>query len=698
MNEKNEENTNIINKEKINEFKANNNHIFLEKLENRVRNKLIKRYEKPISYFDIKMINDILYNEKTHYVEMFKEYLIYEDYNEFLKQYYNESFLYKKLEKILNFYDKYSKIFPNYTVLRESKYLYKNIKRKQKIINLMNENVKMKYSEDDNNSESESCINTIFNSKVINSIYTGHNSDTLNRTDSNVNDNRSLNCFINKITLYENQQKKINKEKKRKKDEFSIKNKNEEQIIYKKISNLFFTSFINQPNNSINKNNIKKKEKIKIGMESNNSNVISHKLNFKPIPKQKSSTNIIYKNKKKCFSIKHKNIIKKNNSNNNIVESKNSLNKKNNINTNNTNTNSNNSNKFLFNNVNNSYRGSNMKNLLDYDKYKKIILSTNTTSSHKILTERVFSSPRNTKNNLSVKKNQVSNSRAKNRNNNMNKNNKFIKRNISSNILRKIQSNISKKKKINMKSNNHFREEKKIFKCQINKQNQKKLINNFNPDSINKFYSNNLSNLNIKNKNNRNNSTFNNKNKVINNYNIMNGVMNNSTQINIYTGNDLIRSLNMYWNSIIKSSKTPTGLYDHNFVKLKNSSKSLSKRNKRVNNSGLKKFIERHMKEKKSKEPYTERNSNNEKFLKLLDIYCRDAKKYKSTNIKKSLTKNKLNKSHNYNNKSNLEVKSLGESKKIYNNIDLLKDKEKNHMDSNVRNLMYKKFNYYKKK
>ena len=690
---KKNEDINIINNEITNGIKTNNNHIYIDKLENRARNKLIKRYEKPTSYYDIKMINDILYNEKTHYVEMFKEYLIYEDYNEFLKQYYNESILYKKLEKILNFYDKYSKIFPNYTVLRESKYLYKNIKRKQKVINLMNENVKMKYSEDDNNSESESCINTIFNSKVINSIYTGHNSDTLNRTDSNMNDNRSLNCFINKITLFEKQKEKISKEKRCKKDENNIKNKNEEQIIYKKIANLFFTSCLNHPNNSTNKNNVKKKEKIKIGMENNNSNVIPQKLKFKSIPKQKSSTNIIYKNKKKYISIKHKNIIKKNNSNNNIVESKNILNKKNNINTNN-----NNSNRFLFNNVNNSYRGSNTKNLLDYDKYKKIILSTNTTSSHKILTERVFSSPRNTKNNLSVKKNQISNSRAKNKTNNMNKNNKFIKRNISSNILHKIQNNNSKKKKINMKNNNHFREEKKIFKCQINKQNQKKLINNFNPDSINKFYSNNLSNLNIKNKNNRNNNTFYSKNKVINNYNIMNGVMNNSTQINIYTGNDLIRSLNLYWNSIINSSKTPTGLYDHNFIKVKNSSKSISKRNKRVNNSGLKKFIERHLKEKKSKEPYTERNSNNEKFLKLLDIYCRDAKKYKSTNIKKSLTKNKLNKSHNYNNKSNLEVKSMGEPKKIYNNIDLLKDKEKNHMDNNVRNLMYKKFNYYKKK
>ena len=31
-------------------------------LENRARGKLIKRYDKPLSYHDVKMINDILFN------------------------------------------------------------------------------------------------------------------------------------------------------------------------------------------------------------------------------------------------------------------------------------------------------------------------------------------------------------------------------------------------------------------------------------------------------------------------------------------------------------------------------------------------------------------------------------------------------------------------------------------------------------
>ena len=108
----------ISSKENTNNNKTviKNNLKYIEKLEERARKELIKRYEKPSYFYNAKMINDILYNEKTHYVEMFKEYLLYEDYNEFLRQYYHKTLVKIKLTKILNFYEKYSKIFPNYTI------------------------------------------------------------------------------------------------------------------------------------------------------------------------------------------------------------------------------------------------------------------------------------------------------------------------------------------------------------------------------------------------------------------------------------------------------------------------------------------------------------------------------------------------------------------------------------------------------
>ena len=205
-------------------------------------------------------------------------------------------------------------------------------------------------------------------------------------------------------------------------------------------------------------------------------------------------------------------------------------------------------------------------------------------------------------------------------------NDEFMKRNSSSFAFNKTKKNSS--------NNSILKNEKKLFKCQINKANKRRLINNFNPDSINKFYNNNISNLSTKNRNTRKNNTFNNKNKIVNNYNIMNGIMNNSTQINIFTGNDLIKSLNLYWNSIINSSKLPSSFYDNSVSKKKINSSSLSRKNKKIQN--MKQFIEKHMKDKKIKEPYTERTSSNDKLLKLLDIYCRGAKKHRNTNYKKN--------------------------------------------------------------
>ena len=44
----------------------------------------------------------------------------------------------EKLNRILRFYDNYSKIFPNYILMNGAKFLYKNIQKKQKMIKLMN--------------------------------------------------------------------------------------------------------------------------------------------------------------------------------------------------------------------------------------------------------------------------------------------------------------------------------------------------------------------------------------------------------------------------------------------------------------------------------------------------------------------------------------------------------------------------------
>ena len=241
-------------------------------LENRARTKLINRYDKPLSYHDIKMINDILYNEKTRYVEAFKEYLIYEDYNEFLKRYYKSFEINIKLPKILLFYEKYSKIYANYTVIPESKYMYKNIKRKQKMIDQMqNNDINSEYEEDEESNEDIS--NTVFSSRVINSIY-DKTLSSVNKSANTKNTEQSINDFLEKINKIENSEKK--KEKKINlnllKLESNNNTNNHDRI---KMRNNFLINKDKTPqnkniNNNINSNNNKiNKENKKIDIQIN---------------------------------------------------------------------------------------------------------------------------------------------------------------------------------------------------------------------------------------------------------------------------------------------------------------------------------------------------------------------------------------------------------------------------------------------
>ena len=58
---------------------------------------------------NLKVVNDLIYNEQTHIVSVFKDYLILDDINEFLKRFYVEKTESKvRLPKLCDFYQKYS--------------------------------------------------------------------------------------------------------------------------------------------------------------------------------------------------------------------------------------------------------------------------------------------------------------------------------------------------------------------------------------------------------------------------------------------------------------------------------------------------------------------------------------------------------------------------------------------------------------
>lgn len=84
---------------------------------------------------NMKVVNDLIYNEHTQTVSIFKDYLILDDINEFLKRFYDVEHDCKvRLPKLCEFYEKYSQVFPNFIKLPESKYMFANIQRKQRLI------------------------------------------------------------------------------------------------------------------------------------------------------------------------------------------------------------------------------------------------------------------------------------------------------------------------------------------------------------------------------------------------------------------------------------------------------------------------------------------------------------------------------------------------------------------------------------
>jgi len=54
-----------------------------------IQNYLSKKYSTNRDYYNLKIVNNLIYNENTHVVSIFKDYLILDDINEFLKRSYN---------------------------------------------------------------------------------------------------------------------------------------------------------------------------------------------------------------------------------------------------------------------------------------------------------------------------------------------------------------------------------------------------------------------------------------------------------------------------------------------------------------------------------------------------------------------------------------------------------------------------------
>ena len=139
------------------------------------RNILYKKYNFDSVSSQKMCINSLIFNYKCRFSLLFKEFLILYDNAEFLRNFYTNDIITNLLNKILDIYYLYSKIYPNYINLKENKFLYKNIRKKQKMLDENNESEKKEKdnidaNDNDNKENDVDTKNELFTLSVRNEI------------------------------------------------------------------------------------------------------------------------------------------------------------------------------------------------------------------------------------------------------------------------------------------------------------------------------------------------------------------------------------------------------------------------------------------------------------------------------------------------------------------------------------------------
>jgi hypothetical protein len=236
--------------------------------------KLRNKYNVKKNFYNVKKINELIFDVTSKYTAKFKEYLLMEDENDFLRRFYNKKELKKKLKGILYFYEKYSKIFPNYIIIQESKYLYKNIKKKQKMIDNLQEIKEADEKKAKNKKNFKNINDTVFTQGAINSICNQTDSfyklnlkniiELDNYENNNILDKtiKDFEKIIKNIEHYENKQKENNNTNNSTKNNFIINQKNPNfflnllnlnspRVTEGQKNNSLFSSSLYSPKNSI---------------------------------------------------------------------------------------------------------------------------------------------------------------------------------------------------------------------------------------------------------------------------------------------------------------------------------------------------------------------------------------------------------------------------------------------------------------
>ena len=612
-----------------------------------IKKNLSLKYNSFENSYTLVCINNLIYTENCHIVARFKDFLYYDDDTEFLNKFFPKKEQKKILNKVFNFYSKYCKVFPNYMILPENEFLYRNLRKKQKLIDQFNEikkeeeenrkHLKLKKNKDNENnyiifgkkeqdsidkySPSFSQSNIImtdylnFNSnndksrtKILNDINNSKNSITISLNYNNnfdINDMNSSELTLISITnlIKKNPSKtEKNSGNKSSKDKLSFTpQKNKAKIEKFNINEEKITTNLNE---DFKKKYISYYQNKKIGGQSNFNS--SNKNTNSNINNYNYSTNVSNKtnNKKKEFVTLKKNII-----NNNIIYVNNNTN-----------------NNILISSITKTGKKKDSKNIKSAITKKKLFSTTEKAISHKRPIYN-YQNKKTEKNSISI-----------NNNININKQKKNIKDMSSITLKHSISPHDTKINSIKIKIIDNLSKIQEV----------KKNIN-FKSPSHNVSNSNNISYVTKINKNKKLN-----ENEKINS-NLDKKILKNNATIKKITTKEKIKN----YKNILRNNKTNHFSYD------------INKNNIIVNKNTFNNYTEKIFNNKNTANDITRKTEQNNKYI------SPSNKNYTTSNINNIKTPNKpdIKQNDNYK-KAILNTKEVSQTK-IQNYIKKILDKNK---------------------
>ena len=317
--EDNNENTKTKNQSKedknLNEkivklFIGNHPLITMKTIQKLIKLNFLNKYVKSELYYNSIIIDHIIHNEPGHIVAEFKDFLISGDINEFLQNYYKIKESKYLLPKIYEYYINCSVIFPNYVILPESQYIYKNIQKKQRVIDVMQEQEDKEENIKKGLIKEEEKVEDVFTTQILDSILNQTDTSGIKQYFGVSNEGNSLGGQLYKIIegihYYENN--KVS-DLKPKFNNYLYKNRQKINLN---------DSFFKEKNEIDNINGINKLSEIKNDDKKNILNIKNDEENNKDILNNKNELEIEFNIKPSKKSVL---ILNKNNINNIIQQS-----------------------------------------------------------------------------------------------------------------------------------------------------------------------------------------------------------------------------------------------------------------------------------------------------------------------------------------------------------------------------------------